>query len=578
MVIEADKAIWQAESFGFDLLDITIGDLLDRQAEQFGDHEALVYSAYDDMGLNLRLSYRQFRDTVNKLAKGLLALGIEKGEHVAVWMPNLPQWIFLQMALAKVGAVIVTTNTAYRQSELEYVLRQGDITTLFFVEEVRGNQYLESLNNIIPELREIENPAQTAVKSTALPRFKRAVLVGKTKHPGIMLYDEVVQLGESISDEALAARQASVKPQDITMVQYTSGTTGFPKGAQMTHFSIINNAYLSGLRNGFSPADKLVSPMPLFHVGGCVLGVLGAFSVGATYLPIIAFDPVRILETISKERATLTSGVPTMLVALLNHPRFIAGEFDVSSLRLVTSGGSPVPVPLMEAVKEKMGADVSIVFGMTEMSGGITYTLISDSFELKSSTVGLPLPHVDVKIVDPATGEAVGIGERGELWARGFLTMHGYYNMPEKTAETIVADGWLRSGDLATMNAQGYINIVGRLKDMIIRGGENLYPAEIEEMLMRHPKIAEAQVVGVPDPYMGEEMVAVVRLREGQSADSDEIKEFMRGKISHNKIPRYFKFTDIFPTTASGKVKKYELKEQLVQELNLSQAAATQTA
>jgi fatty-acyl-CoA synthase len=298
--------------------------------------------------------------------------------------------------------------------------------------------------------------------------------------------------------------------------------------------------------------------------------VLSGLAMGVTIIPLIAFDPNKQLELVSQERGNTTSGVPTMLIAMLNSPRFLAGEFDLSSLRLVVSGGSPVPVPLMEQVKEKFGADVAIIFGMTEAAGGITYTLPGDTFELKSATVGLPLPHCDVKIVSPATGELVNLGEAGELWVRGYFTMQGYYNMPEKTAEALTDDGWLRTGDLATMNAQGYINIVGRVKDMIIRGGENIYPAELEAFLMRHPKIAEAQVIGLPDKFMGEEILAVLRLKSGETAGEEEMREYCRGKISHQKIPRYVRFVEAFPTNATGKVKKFELKNQFVAELGLN--------
>jgi fatty-acyl-CoA synthase len=569
MGLVTDKAVWQAETFGHEPIDLTIGELLDRQAEELGDLEALVYR-YPEIGIDLRLTFRQYRDTANRVAKGFLALGIQKGEHVAIWATNVPQWILLQMGLAKIGAVLVTVNTAYRQSELEYVLRQGDITTLFLVEKVRDNSYLDSLYSVVPELKEISDPVNQTVNSSALPHFKRAILIGNEPKAGVLLYEQMLKLGESISDETLAARQNSLTSQDVCMIQYTSGTTGFPKGAQMNHYSILNNARFSALRNGSNTGDRLVLPMPLFHVGGCVLGVLSGLAMGVTIIPLIAFDPNKQLELVSQERGNTTSGVPTMLIAMLNSPRFLAGEFDLSSLRLVVSGGSPVPVPLMEQVKEKFGADVAIIFGMTEAAGGITYTLPGDTFELKSATVGLPLPHCDVKIVSPATGELVNLGEAGELWVRGYFTMQGYYNMPEKTAEALTDDGWLRTGDLATMNAQGYINIVGRVKDMIIRGGENIYPAELEAFLMRHPKIAEAQVIGLPDKFMGEEILAVLRLKSGETAGEEEMREYCRGKISHQKIPRYVRFVEAFPTNATGKVKKFELKNQFVAELGLN--------
>ncbi len=577
MGVKGDKAIWEAESYGFELLNVTIGDLLDKQAESIPDKEALVYN-YPELGIVLRLNYRQYRDEANKLAKGLLALGIQKGEHVAVWSPNLPQWVLLEMALAKIGAVLVTINTAYRAWELEYVLRQGDISHLFMVEEVRGNSYLDSLYSIVPEIKNLVDPAKEKLDSTKLTYLKRAVLIGKTERPGLLSYAKVLELGQSVSDELLQARQATVNPHDIAQIQYTSGTTGFPKGAMLTHYNIVNNAHLVAERGGMQPDDKLVTPMPLFHTGGCVLGVLTMLTKGGTLLPLIAFDPAKQLEIISNEGGTLSSAVPAMLVAILNQPGLQEAKYNTSSLRYMTSGGAPVPVVLMEQVKSRIGADASIVFGMTEASPTITQTLPSDNFELKSATVGLPTAYAEVKIVNPQTGEAVGFGETGELLTRGYLVMKGYYNMPEKTAEAIDHENWLHTGDLATMNPQGYINIVGRVKDMIIRGGENMYPAEIEAFLMRHPKIAEAQIVGVPDAFMGEEMVALLRAKPGETPTKEELREYCRSGISKNKIPKYIQFVTEYPMTVSGKIKKFELRSQLIKELNLENVGNVKTA
>ena len=577
MGITGNRAIWESESEDVALLNITIGDLLDQQAEALPDKEAVVYN-YPELGLQLRLTYRQYREEANRLAKGLLALGIEKGEHVAVWAPNVPEWILLEMALAKIGAVMVTVNTAYRAAELEYVLQQGDITTLFMVEELRGNNYLDSLYSIVPEIKDLADPVREQLHSAKLPSFKRAVLLGNAARPGFLLLSQVVDLGEDISGDAQEGRQASVTPQDIVQMQYTSGTTGFPKGALLTHHGHLNNALLMVTRGRYQPTDRMVSAVPLFHVAGCVGGLLPMLLTGGTYIPLITFDPVKELELIASEKASLCWAVPTMLMAMLNHPRFQAEGFDTSSLHGVCTGASPVPVVLMEQVKAKMGADSYILFGMTEASGCITMTLPSDSFELKSATVGVPLPHTEVKLVHLHDGEAVGFGEPGELLVRGFLVMKGYYKMPEKTAEAIDAEGWLHTGDLATINPQGYINIVGRVKDMIIRGGENLYPAEIEAFLMRHPKIAEAQVVGVPDSFMSEEAVALLRLKPGESADEAEIRDYCQAAISKNKIPKYIQFVTAYPLTASGKVKKFELREQLIIELGLEEVAKIKTA
>ncbi len=475
MGITGDKAIWEAESDGYELLNITIGDLLDQQATNLADKEALVYH-YPERGLDLRLTYRNLRDEANRVARGLLALGIEKGEHVAVWAPNVPEWIFLQLALAKIGAVLVTVNTAYRAAELEYLLRQGDITTLFMVEELRDNSYLDSVYSIVPEMKAIPDPINASLHSTALPRLKHVILLGESRRPGCLQYAQVVDMGNTVPEEMLAVRQRSITSLDAAQIQYTSGTTGFPKGAVVSHTGHLNNAYLFAKRTGIQSSDRMVSAMPLFHVAGCVGGLLKMLITGGTLIPLIAFDPAKQLELIGQERATLCWGVPTMLLAMLNHPRFLAGEFDTSTLRAVISGGSPVPAVLVDQVKVKMGADLIIAFGMTEASGYITHTLSTDTTELKSETVGIPLPHSDVQLVSPRTGKPVGFGETGELLTRGFLVMKGYYNMPDKTAEVIDADGWLHTGDLATMNAQGYITIVGRVKDMIIRGGGESVP------------------------------------------------------------------------------------------------------
>ena len=469
MAVKGDRAIWEAESEGVELLNTTIGKLLEQQAEIRPDKEALVYN-YPEIGLDLRLNFRQYREEVDRVSKGLMALDIAKGDHVAVWAPNVPEWIFLQLALARIGAVMVTVNTAYKASELEYVLRQGDITTLFMTEEFRGNAYLDSVYSIVPEMKDLANPIAQPLQSEKLPRLKRVVLFGTTPHPGTLLYAQVVALGQRIADEALQERRASVTPEDVAMIMYTSGTTGFPKGAMLTHNNIVNQIQSSNLNQDISHW-RYVNPMPLFHIAGSNF-VISSVMCGYTLIQLISFDSVKELELLDQEKGTGSFLVPTMLIAMLNHPRFLAGEFDLSSLRQIFTGGTPIPVVLMEQVKEHMGADCRIYFGQTENTGGVTVTRDTDSFELKSATVGKLYPHMEAKIVNPATGEPVGLGERGEFLERGFIVMKGYYNMPEKTAETIDADGWLHTGDLATMNAQGYVNIVGRVKDMIIRGGE----------------------------------------------------------------------------------------------------------
>ncbi len=570
MGIKDNRAIWEADKSGPEFLYTTIGEIMDKQAETNPEKLALVYS-YPELGINLRLNFAQYRAQVNQVAKGLMALGVQKGEHVAVWSPNLPQWIFLQLALAKIGGVMVTVNTLYKASEIEYILRQGDVSHLFMVEEVRGNSYLDSIYSIVPEIKNISDPLTETLQSERLPKLKRVCLLNQTPRPGIMLFSQMLTLAATVSDEALAERQASVTYEDVAVIMYTSGTTGFPKGAMLTHYNILNTMIMNGRGQDFSQ-DRYVSPMPLFHVAGANF-VIWTLLNGIPMIPLIAFDPVKLLELIAQERGTVSFCVPTMLIAMLNHPRFLAGEFDLSSLRLVYSGGTTVPVAVLQQVKEKMGADVGILFGMTESTGAGTGTLIEDTFENKAATVGQAYPRLDAKVIDPVTGEAVGVGEQGELCLRGFSVMKGYYNMPEKTAETIDHENWLHTGDLATMNAEGYFKIVGRVKDMVIRGGENIYPAEIEQFLMRHPAIAEAQIVGVPDPFMGEETVALLRVKPGASVSEDEVREYCRTNLAKYKNPKYLKLVEEFPLTASGKVKKFELRAMLIKELNLEDPA-----
>ena len=575
MGVHKSKSIWEAETEDLPLLDLTIGDLLDKQSEAYPDIEALVYN-YPEIGLHLRLTHRQYRQHVNRLAKGLIAIGIVPGEHIAAWATNIPEWALLQFAAAKVGAVLVTVNTNYRAAELEYVLRQGDVATLVMAKEYRDNNFLDAIYSIAPELKDLSDPANETLRSSKLPILKRVVLIDSESQSGLLSFDHLIALGEKVPDETLQSRQASVRPTDIAQMQFTSGTTGFPKGVRMTHHGMVNNAWLTCARLNLKAGDRFVTPMPFFHVAGSVLSLLGPLAHGATLIPLISFDAAKQLELFANESCTHSMGVPTMLIAMLNHPRF--KEFDLTALQQIGSGGSPVPTALLEQIKAEMKADVWIIYGMTEAQCTITSSLMSDSFDLRAGTVGVTMPHTSVRIAHPVTGETVGFGEQGELCARGFLVMKDYYNMPEKTAETIDADGWLHSGDLATMNERGYINIVGRVKEMIIRGGENIFPAEVEAFLMRHPKIAEAQIVGVPDAFMGEELAAVLRLKADEQADEDEIRGYCRANISRQKVPRYFRFVIDFPLTASGKVKKFELKDRLIKELGLEDVARLKTA
>ncbi|MBK9706332.1 MAG: AMP-binding protein [Acidobacteria bacterium] len=575
MGIRGGLAHWEAEEFGVELIDLTVGELLDLRANEIPDKEAIVYN-YPESGLELRLNYRQYNDVVNRLAKGLMALGVEKGDHIAVWATNVPEWIFLEMALAKIGAVLVTVNTNYKADEIEYVLRQGDIRMLFMIDGFRNNSYLESIYSILPEIRDIHDPLDQDIRNGKLPELRKVVLISSDPKPGMLSYSQVLDLSEKVTDEELKARQATVSPYDVAQMQYTSGTTGFPKGVMITHHSLVNQSHVATTRGNLRDDERNVSSMPLFHVAGCLGAVIYSVYLGCTLIPLVSFDPLKQLELFEKEKGSFTFAVPTMMIAMLNHPRF--NEFDLSHLRSIFTGATPVPVAVMEQIKTMIGADCSIVFGMTETTGAVTQSFHNDSFELKAETVGLPQPHTSIKIINPATGDAVKIGESGELLSKAFSNMRGYYNMPERTAETIDEDGWLHSGDLAVMHENGYINIVGRVKDMIIRGGENIYPAEIEAFLMRHPKIADAQVIGLPDEFMGEEVCALIRLKPGHDVTADELIEFCKAGISRHKVPKFIRLVDAFPLTASGKVKKFELREIIIREMNLDDAGNIKTA
>ncbi|MDQ6659880.1 MAG: AMP-binding protein [Chloroflexota bacterium] len=577
------RAYWQAETSGEPLLNRTIGDLLDQRAKELPAQEAVVYSCYPEFGnlLNIRWNYAEYCERADAVARGLMALGLNKGDHIAIWAVNLPEWLLLYMAAAKAGLVLVTINPVLRAQEVEYILKQGDVVALFFMAKVREHDCLATIRSMITS--GTQNGEVGSEGSERLPMLRYVSLVGALSPESAeqggwrpTLFGEVVASGIAISGDALRERQASVLPSDPVMMQYTSGTTGFPKGVVLTHFNILNNAKVFAERWGSRQADRGCTAMPFFHVGGCVLAVLGALYTGMTMYPMLAFDPLKTLQIISTERCTTFGAVPTMLQAVLQHPEF--SNYDLSSLRSVISGGSPVPVFVMEQVKERMGADVAIVFGQTEASAAITLTLPDDTFELKAATVGLPLPYVDVKIIHPATGETVNCDERGELCCRGFLVMQSYYHMPEKTAETLDSEGWLHSGDLATMDSRGYVNIVGRLKDMIIRGGENIFPREIEEFLIRHPKVADVQVIGMPDEFFGEVLLAVVIPQKDTRVTGEELREYCTDKISYQKIPHYFQFVESYPMTASGKIQKFVLRQKAIEALGLEKAANIQTA
>ncbi|OQP23829.1 MULTISPECIES: AMP-binding protein [Geobacillus] len=543
------------------MLTVTVGKLLEERARQYADREAVVYA---DRGL--RLTYRQFNDYCRLVARGLMRLGIKKGEHVAIWATNVPEWIACQFATGKMGAVLVTVNTNYRAAELEYLLRQSDSTTLFLIEQYRDSSYIDILYEIVPELR---TSAPGQLQSKRLPKLKNVIFLGDKRHPGMFTWNDILAMAHDVSEEELDERMESLDPHDVINMQYTSGTTGFPKGVMLTHYNIVNNAHQVAQCMGLGEGDRLCIPVPFFHCFGCVMSTLACVTVGATMVPVVEFHPKRVLETVEAERCTALHGVPTMFIAELNDPDF--AKYDLSSLRTGIMAGSPCPVEVMKAVIEKMGMkDITIAYGQTEASPVITQTRTDDPLELRVETVGRALPGVEVKIVEPGTNKEVPRGVQGELCTRGYHVMKGYYNNPEATNEAIDQDGWLHTGDLATMDENGYCRITGRLKDMIIRGGENIYPREIEEFLYKHPKILDVQVVGVPDEVYGEEVMAWIILKDGETATAEEIREFCRGNISRHKIPRYIEFTDSYPMTASGKIQKFKLREMAKQRLGLT--------
>lgn len=571
MGIVDNRAYWQAETEGVALLDTTIGDMFDATVQAAADREAVVYG-YPELGLEMRLSYRQLHEVVQQLAKGVMALGVQAGDKVAVLAPNLPQWLFLEFALAKIGAVLVTVNTGYKQAELAYLLKNGDIKVLFAVESYRNNSFLESLYRIAPELRQCADPINQPLQSEALPRLRQVVILDDHDHAGCLRYQQVVDLGAQVGDAELAARQAAVRPHDVAQIQYTSGTTGHPKGVMLSHHSTLNNAMLTSRRLPFGPAERFLCCMPLFHTAGCVVNILSTVLNRGTMIVALWFDARKMLELIHAERPTILNMVPTMLIAMLNDEQFQQGKFDTGSVEKVMTGGTSIPVVLMEEVSRRIGGSPAIVLGLTETSPIVCETSEDDTFELKSSTVGKPLPHTSVRIVNPETGDIAGFDEAGEIQVKGYLLMKGYYMMPDKTAQAVDEDGWFRTGDLGGMDAQGYVRVIGRVKDMIIRGGENVYPVEIEEFLLRHEHVEEAAVVGVPDDYMGEEAVAVVRRTPGSGLDEEALRAYCRDGMSRYKVPKYYLFVESFPLTPSGKFKKNELRRLAAQQLGLSVA------
>lgn len=547
------------------LIGATIGDMFDAIVARYPANEALVVRHQ-----GLRYSYAQLKHEVDRCARGLLALGITKGDRVGIWSPNRAEWTVTQFATSKIGAILVNINPSYRLHELEYALNQSGCRLLVIAPQFKASDYTGMIYELFPALR----------SETAQPNsFQLEVVrLGDEPSPGMRTWAALLAGGDQIGADELAARQAEQQFDDPINIQYTSGTTGYPKGATLSHHNILNNGYFVAELMRFSDQDRLVIPVPLYHCFGMVMGNLGCVTHGATMIYASeGFEPLAVLQTVEEERATALYGVPTMFIAELEHPEF--SRFNLRSLRTGVMAGSPCPVEVMRRVQTQMHMrEVEICYGMTETSPVSTQTRVGAPLDKQVGTVGQVHPHVEVKLVDPADNKLLPRGQTGELCTRGYSVMLGYWNNPEATAQAIDTAGWMHTGDLATMDDEGYVNIVGRIKDMIIRGGENVYPREIEEFLYGHPKVSDVQVIGVPDARYVEEIMAWVKLKPGESADAEEIRAFCRGQIAHFKIPRYVKFVEQFPMTVTGKIQKFLMRQQSIAELQLEDAAATKMA
>jgi fatty-acyl-CoA synthase len=529
------------------LLDETIGDNLRRTIAAHGTNEALVARHQ-----GIRWTYEELGERVDRLSRGLLGLGLEPGDRVGLWSPNYAEWVLLQYATADVGVILVNINPAYRTHELGYVLEQSGCRMLVAAPSFKSSDYMEMVDQI----------------EGTIPTLERAIFLWEDD------WDEIVAGSGSATDGDLTALRARLGPDDAINIQYTSGTTGFPKGATLSHRNILNNGRNVARLQDFTAADRLCIPVPFYHCFGMVMGNLGCTTHGATMvIPSDSFDAVHVLDTVQAERCTALYGVPTMFIAELAHPDF--DSYDLSSLRTGVMAGSPCPVEVMRACIERMHMrDVTICYGMTETSPVSTQTLPTDSIEHRTATVGRVHPHVEVRVADPTTGETVPRTAPGELCTRGYSVMRGYWNDPERTAEAIDGDGWMHTGDLAVMADDGYLSIVGRIKDVVIRGGENIYPREVEEFLYTHPDIVDVQAIGVPDERYGEELMVWVKLRPGATLTDEDVRDYCRGRIAHYKVPRYVRFVDAFPMTVTGKVQKYLMREQAVAELTNSPESA----
>ena len=559
------KYIWQKD----DLLDITFSQMLDRVAEEFPDQYAFRYTTLD-----YTRTYSEFRDDVDAFARALIALGVKPGDKVAVWATNVPQWFIAFWSAVRIGAVLVTMNTAYKIREAEYLLRQADVHTLILIDGYRDSDYISVIKSLCPEL-EYSSPLKP-LHCKRLP-FLRHIITVSSKQKGCLTWDEALETGAPVPVEEVTRLAALTRPEDVCNMQYTSGTTGFPKGVMLTHHNIVNNGKCIGDRMDLSTADRFLIHVPMFHCFGMVLSMSAAMTHAATMSPLPYFSPKAALACVKQERITVCNGVPTMFIAMLEHKDFNPDDFTY--MRTGIMAGSPCPISVMRDVIDKMNmAEITIVFGQTESSPGCTMSSTDDPVEVRVATVGRPLPGVECKIVDPETYTELPDDVTGEFVARGYNLMKGYYKMPEATALAIDKDGWLHTGDLACRTPDGNFRITGRLKDMIIRGGENIYPKEIEEFLYTHPKIKDVQVIGVPSEQYGEEVMACIVLKDGEAMDDKEVKDFVFASMAKHKVPSYVDFVEDFPMNAAGKILKYKMREDAVEKYGLHKAAAIETA
>jgi fatty-acyl-CoA synthase len=544
------------------LIEMTLGDLLDRVATIYPDVEALVYHDRP-----YRKTYKEFNEEVDLVARGLMAIGVGKGSHVAIWATNYPEWVVAMFATAKIGATLITVNTNYKIYEAEYLLRQSDADTLIMMHGLKDSCYADIINELCPTLKD-SKPGELVCDE--LPKLKRIIYIDEKEDTpkGMFHWTDLYELAKEVPHEEMKKVQETINPHDVVNMQYTSGTTGFPKGVMLTHYNILNNGKHIGDNQNFTHKDRVCLPVPFFHCFGCVLGIMAIITHGATIVGVERYNPVRVMETIQAEKCTATYGVPTMYIAILEHPDF--NKYDYSTLRTGLMSGAQCPVRVMERVIAEMNMkEICIPYGMTETSPVCTMTKMDDSIDKRVRTVGRAMPFVEVKIVDPETRKDLPPNTPGEIAVRGYSVMKGYYKMPEATAQVVDENGWYYSGDIGVMDDEGYFMITGRCKDMIIRGGENIYPKEIEEFLYTYPKVRDVQVIGVPDKVYGEEICACIIPKEGMEIDEAEIKEYVRENMARHKVPKYIWLMDSFPMTASGKIQKYKLREKAVEALNL---------